>query len=154
MVANRYIDLGEWHHRRGSPLRPPACRVPRLRTADDQDQAYDDWIVQVADYLEGLDQEARQELGRLPQAGNLLRSIAAAAPGFWWDAQKIDRLVDAREQVQDQLDDHVNTISVSLAVGQQYLDAMLESADRIRSEPAQQAANRILDITHADEVTA
>jgi hypothetical protein len=135
---------------------PPLCAAPhQQRTAQEQepDTQYDEWIQKVAEYLAGLDQETQEELRTLPQPAKALRQIANAFDNHWFRADKLRRLVEARGDVIDRVDDSVNTLSAHIAIVNQYADAVLQSVNRVRSPAAKQALEVILDLTHADEVT-
>lgn len=149
-----YISLQEWHRRQGSNLVPPDWQPPRRRFrlgAEDPDPGYTDWIQQVAGYLDGLHQETEKALKRIGHPVKLLDAVVSRAEEFWFQPDKLRRLVDARGQAADQLDGIVNILSTNLAISNEYLDAVLETAGRARSDAAKQALVQVLDITHADE---
>ena len=156
MVAVRYISLAEWHRRRGSALQPPHCRAPsRLRTAADQDpdQGYTDWIVQVADYLEGLDQESRRQLQQFSGPVRTLRSIAGRFDDLWFSPGRLRRLVDARTETIGLVNELANDLLANVAIMRQYADTVVETTNRVQSTEAQEALRTIIELTHADEVT-
>jgi hypothetical protein len=157
-MLHRYIPLSEFHRRRGEQLDPPDWRPPRFsrqrRAADDPDPGFTGWIQKVADYLTRLDAETQRQLQRLNHPIKLLLQLPAAAQRFWFRHDKLARLVDARGQATDQLDGIVNTLATNLAISNEYLQAVLEHANRAQSESAREALEQILDITHADEAVA
>lgn len=152
-MSPRYITLAEWHRRRGSPLRPPRCRAPWYRTADDQDQPYTDWIVQVQDYLEGLDQESRRQLQQFSGPVRTLRSIAGRFDDLWFNRDRLRRLVDARTETIGLVNELANDLLANVAIMKEYADAAVDSAERARSPEAQESLKAIVELTHADEVT-
>ena len=158
-MFHRYIPLADWHRQRGQDLRPPSWRPPRFRSsfrlaAEDPDPGFTDWILKVAESLTRLDLETQKSLKRLGHPVKLLRVLAQKVDEFWFQHAKLTRLVDARGQAGEQLDDIVNTLSANLAISNEYMDVILEHADRAQSQEAQQALEQILDITHADEAVA
>ena len=157
-MLHRYIPLAEFHRLRGERLNPPDWRPPRFsrlrRAADDPDPGFTGWIQKVADYLVRLDTETQRQLQRLGHPIKLLLQLPAAAKRFWFQHDKLARLVDARGQATDQLDGIVNTLATNLAISNEYLSAVLEHADRAQSQAARKALEQILDITHADTAVA
>jgi len=158
-MQNHYINLAEWHRRRGSTLRPPRCcepvRTPHwLRLADgtDPDDQYTDWIVQVAQYLEGLDAESRRQLQQFKGPVRSLRTIASRFDDLWFNADKLRRLVDARTESIGLVNELANDLLANVAIMKQYSDAAIQSADRAQSPEAQEALQQIAELTHADEV--
>lgn len=158
-MLHRYVTLAEWHWRRGQRLDPPSWRPPRVRFAalhlgtEDPDPEFTAWIERVADYLERLDAETKRQQQRLPHPQRQLQAIARAVPRFWFQRDKLARLVAVREQTADQLDDIVNVLATNLAISNEYVDVVLQHADRAQSPAAQQALESILTVTHADEAT-
>ncbi len=154
-----YIDLVTWHRRRGSRLAPPSWRPPRFSyrefrlAAEDPDPAFTEWLQRVAQYLLGLDNETQTALQRLVHPVKLFRAVADKVESFWFQPDRLRQLVAARGQSTDQLDSIVNTLATNIAISNEYLDAMLENENRIQSPGAKAAAEQILDITHADQVT-
>lgn len=160
-MPHRYISLAEFHRRRGDRLVPPSWRPPRLwysdrqyrLAADDPDPGYTDWIQKVADYLQRLDRETRKQLQRLDHPVKLLNALARKAEQFWFQHDKLQKILEARGGATDQLDTIANDLAANLAISNEYLDAVIETADRAQSRPAKQALELVLDITHADEAT-
>lgn len=153
----RYLELRLWHRRNGSTLEPPPWRPParsRRVAADDPDPTYTKWLVSIVDYLVRLGKESEQQLARLAKQPQLLRAVADKVDQFWFQADKLNRLVDARQQAVDQLDTISSALSTNLAISNEYLASVLETADRAQSTEAKNALVQLLDLTHADEATA
>ena len=157
-MLHRYVTLAEYHRLHGLDLRPPSAQPPRyrpsIRLAADPDPGYTGWVQKVADYLVRLDAETKKGLGRLNHPVKLLNALADRADQFWFDHAKLSRLVDARGQTGEQLDGIVNALATNLAISNEYMRAVLETADRAQSDAAMDALEQILDITHADEAVA
>jgi len=144
-------------------LVPPSWQPPRFRYRDgakfylaieDPDPGFTDWIQKVAQYLVGLDDETQQALKQLTGPAKLLAAVPQKVEALWFQHAKLTRLVEARGQAADQLDDIVNTLSANLAISNEYVAAVLEHADRAQSAAAQEVLEQILDTTHTDEATA
>jgi len=162
-MLHRYIPVKAFHRLRGLDLNPPVCRPPKRQirftaktirsAAEDPDPGYTGWVTKVARYLEGLDQENQRQLKRLNQPVRLLSAVADKADQFWFQAGKLQQVLDARGIATDQLDTITNDLAANLAIANQYVDVVLETADRAQSNEAMDAVETILDISHADQVT-